>query len=435
MQTEQKVKTTTQFIKIKNLGNMDYKALTLIGASSKVGDETKIGQFGSGNKYAIAYLLRERHDIWIYSGTERIDVGTIEKEFRGQFFDIIYINGKETSITTAMGKDWELWQAIREIYCNALDEPEAEFGIVDGIEPAAGETHIYIKVNPAISEFMKDFDNYFATKKKVLFECAQGRILEKSGKHVNIYRKGINCMKSTLRSLFDYDLVQIEVDENRLIRYSWSVEEKVWDLIFRCTNQEVSKKILMGAKEGTFEGSVSSYSDVSASNISEECKEVFQSLKIAPAGYAGMLKPDEAQQYVITPTKVFEQVKPILANDNLGDCFKVYSQGMYREIECDTIQNSAIDSALGFLKLCDFRIPYVISTGIFSDKAIMGTSSEERIILSDICLERGTTEIINTIIEEYIHIKYGCRDESRLFQESIITEFISYMKKKLENKS
>jgi len=41
------------YIEITNNGEMDIDALHLMGVSSKRDDETKIGMFGSGNKYSI----------------------------------------------------------------------------------------------------------------------------------------------------------------------------------------------------------------------------------------------------------------------------------------------------------------------------------------------------------------------------------------------
>ena len=47
-----------KYLKIVNKGEIYEKAFTLIGASTKRGDDSKIGFFGSGLKYAMAVLLR-----------------------------------------------------------------------------------------------------------------------------------------------------------------------------------------------------------------------------------------------------------------------------------------------------------------------------------------------------------------------------------------
>jgi len=93
-----------------------------MGISSKRGDEEKIGFFGSGNKYSIALLLREKIPFKIFSGEKEVKFTTDTVMFRGQTYEQIRINGEPTSLTTSMGPDWEPWFAIREMYCNAVDE-------------------------------------------------------------------------------------------------------------------------------------------------------------------------------------------------------------------------------------------------------------------------------------------------------------------------
>lgn len=103
------------YLKISNKGILDVEALTLLGASSKRGDNTKIGQYGSGNKYSLAYLLRNNYEVTIMAGNFQVFLTTKRKKFRDKEFDIILVDGRETSITTEFGKDWNLGQAIREL--------------------------------------------------------------------------------------------------------------------------------------------------------------------------------------------------------------------------------------------------------------------------------------------------------------------------------
>ena len=167
------------YLKISNKGLLDVEALTLLGASSKRGDNTKIGMFGSGNKFSLAYLLRNNYELRIFSGLEEIKLTTIEKTFRDKKFNVILVNDKETSITTDFGKDWNLAQAIREIYCNSIDEGEHTLEFVKDINPLEDKTHFYIKSRQEIINYISNFDDYFAENKKVLFECPYGKILEK----------------------------------------------------------------------------------------------------------------------------------------------------------------------------------------------------------------------------------------------------------------
>ena len=114
-------------ITFSNPGTFDLRSATLIGASAKQCEDS-IGLFGTGLKYAIAILLREQQKITIISQGEESSPPTTytfttkEISMRGKSFSIICCNGEELSYTTEYGKKWELWQALRELYANCLDE-------------------------------------------------------------------------------------------------------------------------------------------------------------------------------------------------------------------------------------------------------------------------------------------------------------------------
>lgn len=420
-----------KYIRIKNIGEIEPQALHLVGASTKRNDNSKIGQFGSGNKYALAYLLRNDYPVKIFAGTKEISLETKKEVFRDQEFNVLWVNGEKTSITIEMGKDWQFWQAIREIFCNAIDEGGHSLEMVNTIDPKEGETHFYIDTRKDVMEFMANFNTYFATGKRVLFECEAGRILEKTGDTANIYRRGIKCFNSNRKSVFDYDFTDITIDENRLVLYPWHVEQKLWDLIFRCDNEEIILQILHNSENSEMiEGSVSDYSTIHASNMSDTFRSIIKKTKVAPIGMSGMLKPDEVGNHVLIPTKVYKSVRGVLSDDNVGDKFKVnHLGGMFREIEISPLYEATIKQAKYFLSEVGFEIPYPIHVALFDSKDVAGCAHDGKIYLSDIVLEKGVNEVVSTIIEEFIHLKYSVEDETRDFQTAVISEFITYMKK------
>lgn len=421
-----------KYIKISNMGELEVGALTLLGASTKSGNNSKIGMFGSGNKYAIAYLLRNKYNFFIYSGLKEIKIQTVNETFRGNAFNVIYINDTKTSITTDFGIEWRFWQAIRELYSNAIDEGEAKISLTNEIEPKENETHFYIEQTEVTKDFIRDFDKYFADNKKVLFENEFGRIYEKTGNGGNIYRKGIRCMDWDKKSLYDYDLFNVQINEDRLAKYYWQIEENVWKLIFACDNKQVIRQILLeSCNDDYMESSISNLFEIETPELSEQFKEELNLGEIVPFGLSGLLTSAEIQKCYVVPTKIFQCLRHHIDEKSINSKFKISSNNVaYRYVDSSLYQ-SILDEAIKFLEEVKFKIPFEIKIGVFDDKKIYGLADKENnaIVISDICMEKGINETINTIIEEFIHLKYDVKDETREFQNAVITEFISYMKK------
>src|SRR5512141_2444774 len=99
----------------QNEGEIDINTVKTMGVSVK--EEGAIGFFGTGLKFAIATLLRNKQEIVIFSGTERYDVGVKTIQIRGQDFDMVTLNGEQIGFTTQLGKTWEMWMAFRELHC------------------------------------------------------------------------------------------------------------------------------------------------------------------------------------------------------------------------------------------------------------------------------------------------------------------------------
>jgi len=423
-----------KLLRIVNQGLIDPQALSLLGASTKRGDEAKIGMFGSGNKYALAYFLRNG-SVEVYSGTKKVPIEVRTEIFREKEFGVVYINNERTSITTEFGMEWKFWQATREIYSNALDEGGATIALVDKMNPKEGETHFYIATNQDdIQSFVEEFDMYFNDKRKPLFSNHIGTIYEKSvSKNLVLYRKGIRCYDSPKRSIFDYNIDNIRINESRTIAYWWEVDEKVWSLIFSCTNEIMIERLLRNIFDGDlYEGEIGSIATL-PNNHSEEFVKVVQRLRLCPRSFYTLLPEEEKETYIFIPNKLFDNLLPYVHEDNLPRGMRTSKDGKsYKEFEMDALQNMTIKKALEFFRETGLSIPYDVKVAVFENKKIFGIAEPKTttIFISDLCISKGVNEVVNTIIEEYIHLKYGCSDETRAFQTAAITEFVDYMKRK-----
>ena len=209
-----------KYIEISNFSEIEVDALHLMGASDKRDDSNKIGMFGSGNKYSIAYLLRNKIEFHIYSGAKEIKIATVVKMFRDKEFNVMTINGVETSITDALGKDWKKEYIIREFVSNAIDETGFDYQIVDEIIPELGFTKIYVDYH-AFNDVNLTEMFTFLRQDKPIFECDELKIYR--GVYNSVYRKGISVYKiesnpyDKVKSMYkyDYDLANVEINEER----------------------------------------------------------------------------------------------------------------------------------------------------------------------------------------------------------------------------
>lgn len=432
--TQQTIKyLQMKFLKFKNDGIITEEAITLLGASTKRNQKNKIGFFGSGNKFALAYLIRNGYDVRIFGGENEIEVTTIPKKLGDNDFDVICINGRETSITTEFGAKWELWQALREIYSNSIDEGNATIELVNDVEPKEDETHYYISVRAEITEWFGKFNNYFSENKEVLFESKYGRILKKHDNQGHLYRKGISVWHSDKNSLYDYDVNDIKITEDRIVSYSWQIPEKIWKIIYSCTDKEIIKNILYNSVDDMLEGAISDFSDIDASKISDEFKEVLKSMRVCSKNMSGYLKEDEKANTTILPSKIFSSINQYLSDENIGKNFRVGLDGnMYRVVEMNEYHKETLRKIEDFLKEAQYTdlYDYGIVIGVFDNKEIMGfaDANEGDIVISNIAFDKGVNYVLEVMIEEYIHLKYDVSDETRSFQDAMISEMVKIMK-------
>lgn len=93
-----------QVLVIRNQGVMDIEAITMMGLSTKQDDNTKIGMFGTGNKYAIAVLMREGYELSIVTPKWKGNFKTDKKVFRGHDYHAITLTADKKKIELGITK-------------------------------------------------------------------------------------------------------------------------------------------------------------------------------------------------------------------------------------------------------------------------------------------------------------------------------------------
>ncbi len=237
------------YLIVKNAGLIEPEDLYLIGSSTKRNSTDKIGMFGSGWKFALAWLLRNDCAPIIYRGQKEIKIDSTSKFHRDNLVKVITINDIETSLTTEMGMKWTGWMALREIISNAIDE--GEYNLTTSWNPEINPerfdentTTIFIPMNNDLAKVIQNYNNYFAFERTPNFENEVGRIfIKEEASESIIYRKGIKCFEGMYKSIFDVDFHDIFIDENRLT-YQHKISDKFSEFVENGVPTSILRKIL-----------------------------------------------------------------------------------------------------------------------------------------------------------------------------------------------
>lgn len=207
-----------KFLVIENAGLLNEIDITSLGLSSKRGESDKIGQFGSGWKYALAWLVRNNINLKIFSGNNEIKIDTETILHKDSPVSFITVNGRKTDITTGFGEiDWEPWMALRELISNAMDEGEFKLSTMDGPFRDPNKTTINLEMNEEITKIMVNYHHYFCFDRIPSYENMVGKVFIKTEEsNMSVYRKGIRCYDSSNKTFIDIDFNHISINESRL---------------------------------------------------------------------------------------------------------------------------------------------------------------------------------------------------------------------------
>jgi len=414
-----------KYLQIKSKGEINSSAFTLIGATTKRNDETKIGLYGSGNKYAISALIRNNIDFRVFSGETEIRFSTKDTSFRDQDFSVILVNGKETSLTTNMGgEDWDdPFAPIREIYSNAIDEDEdACLEICTEFLPESGYTKIFIECTEKVMHFYNKKHLYFCKDNPNVIHATDKGSLYPYEEGFRVYRKGILAHhRKDNNALFNYNFERgADINESRVLRDEGDARWYIPMILKSLTDKNLIKNIvtyLAGGNSGLEEHH--GYWKTSTTSFSNEWKEVVQSFKFYNIELEMFFEPHETQGRLAMKTSILDAFSQEMEVDILGNSKSgvVYKKANQNEI----LINKVIDA---LAKLNSTRYSYRISNPIieyvcFQEERVLGKAEDGKILLSEKLDTYSVDEIAKIIIEENEHNKTGYSDNTRNFQNHL----------------
>lgn len=408
-----------KYLKIQNDGLLDIRLVALMGGTTKSKDKYKIGQFGTGLKYTLAYLFRNNLDFKIFVGEEEVKIHTEKETIRGEQFEIICINGKHTSITTKMGEDWEAWMIIRELWCNALDEGGSYKEVTEKTSGLEGKTVFYIQINQPIQAVLTNWSKYFIHGQEPIFKNNDYAIYP-AGDHLCLYKQGVLIYENRdQKSVFSYDMFSADINELRELKNAPSMV-MVWALA-EC-NEKTAAYFLENVTEDHYEGKMDfdwwkSFND-SWRKVIGSGKLIYEDVLKEVIARGG--NPDMAS-LIIVPKKVYTFLTKQFAG--IGALHVAASIGDFYETH-DPKTEQLIKEGLAILEACEYPMHPDLEFvyGFFEDKTTLAKveMNQKKIYISNTFIQKSIFSVVAMLIEENEHFNTGMSDRSREFQQHFI---------------
>ncbi len=408
-----------KYLKISNNGELDIRLVALMGGTTKANDKYKIGQFGTGLKYTLAFLYRNNLDFKIFSGESEVVLHTEKESIRNEEFEIICINGNRTSITTRMGEDWLAWMIIRELWCNALDEGGASKEITSSTSGRPGSTTFYIQIDRQIEDVLKNWEKYFIHDKEPLFSKGDYKVYS-GGNTLRLYKNGVLIFEDDKHpALYSYDIANADINELR--EYRGSATAPVVYCLSSIGKNEVSN-FLDALEPHHFEYDIDWHWFQSMSNGWKEAIGTAKiiTVKTLDTLKARGLKIDEAGLIVVPESLYkklcgqFEGIGATSVASGINDFFEDYDE----EIEKRIKQGLVILESCGYPFHPELEFIY----GFFEDKTTLAQVhlKTKKIYVSKAFIQKPLIEVVAMLVEENEHFNTGLTDETRAFQQHFI---------------
>lgn len=227
-------------------GSFDLLGLRSFGLSSK--DESHIGRYGTGLKYATAIILRLGGTITIQTPEGKFVLGTHSAEFRGKPVQFVTLNDEQLAFTTDLGKDWEPWMAYREIYSNTLDEGGSVAFEQNEPDLPAGHSRISIDCRE-LSAIFFDADLYFIDQaEKPLWVNSDIEVYP--GESKSLYYKGIKVREFDEPFAYRYNLICHQtLTEDRTLAYVQGALRNIAMALLACSDETILTSALKNTAE------------------------------------------------------------------------------------------------------------------------------------------------------------------------------------------
>ncbi|MGA0608868.1 hypothetical protein [Caldimonas sp. KR1-144] len=384
----------------ENPGEIDIRSISTFGVSVKEGSNP-IGFFGTGLKYAIAVLLRLKHQITVYSGEQVVTFGLSTESVRGQVFDIVTMQvgdgePQHLGFTTELGKTWEPWMAYREIACNCKDEGGTATRALNYPAPEAGRTKIIVEGD--LFAGIHSDRHMFLLEDQAYAVADTVEIRRRTGP--GFFYRGVRVQTFPKSGLFTYNETgHLELTEDRTVKHQWMPAHRIATALLRSDDEEILRTVLT-AREDTLEGVLD------FDGWSVEPSPTF--LKVVGDLTAHKVSGINATALRVWKTHTKSEIKP-------------------REITLTPVQRKSLERAITFCEGCGWPVSaYPIKVVEALGDGVLGLAESGTIFVSERVFEiGGTKQLAATLIEEFLHLRHGWKDCTRELQNYLFEKVVS----------
>lgn len=377
-----------------NVEPIDLNAIAIMGVSVKVGDNP-IGFFGTGLKFSIATLLRSGCKVRLFRAGKIIDFGVEPEMIRGEEFSRITMDGEKLGFTTNLGRNWEPWQAFRELYCNCLDEE----GVISDRRPEGEWGTVFEVSGEAIEAAYRAKDEIFLNTPPIGATAAAS--IHHGVSRYAFYR-GVRAHEHPQRSMFTYNIKhKLELTEDRTVKSGpFYIQYFASLMIPTLDDEQVIESILM-APQGTFEYNFD---------------------------YSGFdSKPSQA--FMDVAYRLRRNVKASLSAIKLWQ--KHAATGIvFEEMSLDAFEDEMLDKARRLLARVDcnlvrqdFMVVETLGEGCF------GVVRGSKILIAKRTFDMGHRFLASTLYEEYLHRDKQMKDEGRDMQNFLFEKLFGMVER------
>ncbi len=377
----------------QNAGLIDPRCITTIGVSVKE-TENPIGFFGTGLKYAIAIILRTGGSITIWRGLEELTFDSVPVDVRGRTVDVVRMNGQELGFTTDLGKHWEVWQAMRELYCNTKDENGRS--VSGTLEAASGHTTIVVD-HEGFAQCFSDLHLYILQGDPVQ-RAANVNFFSGDGRR-SVYFRSIRVGEADRPHLFTPDVqTPITLTEDRTMKYSSEVAMAIARAVLQCEDERFIEQWLTAGAD------FAEYSvDLDWSHITPSAQFLKTARRVAS---------DTSKPLNLTTLRVLAR------HSEVPDPV---------EARLLPTEADALKVAIAFCNDLTYTVdeyPIVVVESLGQNILGRADAITKRILIARRAIQMGDMTLASTLIEEWAHLKHGLADESRELQNWLFDQVV-----------